>query len=138
MHGKTSLGGKLPAYDGRKSLYTAGSLPFESEEFSVTLVDPEKKDKERSDLHSATYIQVRSTSLCIVFVAANLLSLFICRAEREYKITIRIAGRTDLYHLQQFLKGRQRDMPQETIQVLDVVGLCQCPDHSSQIGRAHV
>ncbi|KAM0924599.1 hypothetical protein ACQ4PT_004579 [Festuca glaucescens] len=89
IHGKTSLGGKLPAYDGRKSLYTAGSLPFESEEFTVTLVDPEKKDKER--------------------------------AEREYKITIRIAGRTDLYHLQQFLCGRQRDMPQETIQVLDVV-----------------
>ena len=48
MHGKTSLGGTLPAYDGRKSLYTAGSLPFESEEFTVTLVDPEKKDKERS------------------------------------------------------------------------------------------
>ncbi|EER90726.3 hypothetical protein SORBI_3001G053700 [Sorghum bicolor] len=89
LHGKTALGGKLPAYDGRKSLYTAGSLPFESEEFVVTLVDPEKKDKER--------------------------------AEREYKITIRIAGRTDLYHLQQFLRGRQRDMPQETIQVLDVV-----------------
>ncbi|KAJ1293181.1 hypothetical protein BS78_01G048200 [Paspalum vaginatum] len=89
LHGKTALGGKLPAYDGRKSLYTAGSLPFESEEFAVKLVDPEKKEKER--------------------------------AEREYKITIRIAGRTDLYHLQQFLCGRQRDMPQETIQVLDVV-----------------
>uniref|UniRef100_A0A0D9W085 Piwi domain-containing protein n=1 Tax=Leersia perrieri TaxID=77586 RepID=A0A0D9W085_9ORYZ len=89
LHGKTSLGGKLPAYDGRKSLYTAGSLPFESEEFVVKLIDPEKKEKER--------------------------------AEREYKIAIRIAGRTDLYHLQQFLLGRQRDMPQETIQVLDVV-----------------
>ncbi|KAK3149042.1 hypothetical protein QOZ80_3AG0212190 [Eleusine coracana subsp. coracana] len=89
LYGKTSLGGKLPAYDGRKSLYTAGSLPFESEEFVVTLVDPEKKEKERS--------------------------------EREYKITIRIAGRTDMYHLTQFLRGRQRDMPQETIQVLDVV-----------------
>jgi hypothetical protein len=38
----------LPAYDGRKSLYTAGSLPFDSEEFVVTLVDPEKKEKERS------------------------------------------------------------------------------------------
>ncbi|WVZ60888.1 hypothetical protein U9M48_010848 [Paspalum notatum var. saurae] len=89
LHGKTALGGKLPAYDGRKSLYTSGSLPFESEEFAIKLVDPEKKEKER--------------------------------AEREYKITIRIAGRTDLYHLQQFLCGRQRDMPQETIQVLDVV-----------------
>ncbi|GJN22996.1 hypothetical protein PR202_gb10610 [Eleusine coracana subsp. coracana] len=39
------------------------------------------------------------------------------RAEREYKITIRIAGRTDMYHLTQFLRGRQRDMPQETIQI---------------------
>jgi eukaryotic translation initiation factor 2C len=47
LSGKKSLGSKLPAYDGRKSLYTAGSLPFESEEFVVTLVDPEKKDKER-------------------------------------------------------------------------------------------
>ncbi|KAI5012697.1 hypothetical protein ZWY2020_024963 [Hordeum vulgare] len=91
VHDKTSLGSKLPAYDGRKSLYTAGSLPFESEEFSVTLVDAENKDKER--------------------------------AKREYNITIRIAGRTDMYHLQEFLKGRQRDMPQETIQVLDDAGL---------------
>ena len=48
LHGKSTLGGKLPAYDGRKSLYTAGSLPFDSEEFVVTLVDREKKEKERS------------------------------------------------------------------------------------------
>ncbi|XP_062191356.1 protein argonaute MEL1-like [Phragmites australis] len=67
LYGKTSLDGKLAAYDGRKSLYTASSLPFESEEFLVKLVDSEKKGKER--------------------------------AEREYTITIRIAGRTDLYHL---------------------------------------
>jgi eukaryotic translation initiation factor 2C len=56
-----------------------------------------------------------------VFCSLILFFLVFCRAEREYKITIRIAGRTDLYHLQQFLLGRQRDMPQETIQVLDVV-----------------
>ncbi|PVH31080.1 hypothetical protein PAHAL_9G053200 [Panicum hallii] len=88
LHRKSTLGGKLPAYDGRKSLYTAGSLPFDSEEFMVTLVDPEKEKE---------------------------------RVEREYKITIRIAERTDMYHLHQFLRGRQRDMPQETRQVLDVV-----------------
>ena len=75
LHGKTSLGGKLPAYDGRKSLYTAGSLPFESEEFSVTLVDPEKKDKEKYD--SILYLQSCPTCLSIVFVSAatNLLPL---------------------------------------------------------------
>lgn len=33
------LGGRLPAYDGRKSLYTAGPLPFTSQEFQITLVD---------------------------------------------------------------------------------------------------
>ncbi|XP_020679649.1 protein argonaute 1A-like [Dendrobium catenatum] len=36
---ESHLGGRLPAYDGRKSLYTAGPLPFSSNEFQVTLVD---------------------------------------------------------------------------------------------------
>jgi eukaryotic translation initiation factor 2C len=29
----------MPAYDGRKSLYTAGALPFEAKEFVVKLVE---------------------------------------------------------------------------------------------------
>ncbi|CAI0400263.1 unnamed protein product [Linum tenue] len=33
------LGERLPAYDGRKSLYTAGPLPFTSKEFRITLID---------------------------------------------------------------------------------------------------
>jgi eukaryotic translation initiation factor 2C len=33
------LGGRLPVYDGRKSLYTAGALPFTSKEFQVMLSD---------------------------------------------------------------------------------------------------
>lgn len=33
------LGGRLPAYDGRKSLYTAGPLPFSSREFEILLVE---------------------------------------------------------------------------------------------------
>ncbi|CDJ26672.1 unnamed protein product [Triticum aestivum] len=38
-HQDTTLGGRLPAYDGRKSLYTAGELPFTTKEFEVTLPD---------------------------------------------------------------------------------------------------
>ncbi|XP_024310310.1 protein argonaute 18 isoform X1 [Brachypodium distachyon] len=38
-HQHTSLGGRLPAYDGRKTLYTAGQLPFNSKEFEVILSD---------------------------------------------------------------------------------------------------
>ena len=34
---QTELGGRLPAYDGQKSLFTAGELPFKSKEFVVTL-----------------------------------------------------------------------------------------------------
>lgn len=33
------LGNRLPAYDGRKSLYTAGELPFVTREFRIILTD---------------------------------------------------------------------------------------------------
>lgn len=36
------LSSRLPAYDGRKSLYTAGPLPFQSKEFKITLLDDEE------------------------------------------------------------------------------------------------
>jgi hypothetical protein len=62
---KAFLGGNLPAYDGRKSLYTPGSFPFESEKFTVTLVDPEKKDKKRSALIFSLVNFYNLTNLCI-------------------------------------------------------------------------
>ncbi|XP_003561331.2 protein argonaute 14 [Brachypodium distachyon] len=82
IHRASSLGGLLVAYDGSKSLYTAGELPFKVMDFSIKL------GKERREI--------------------------------EYKVTIRFAARANLYHLQQFLSGRQRDCPQDTIQALDV------------------
>ncbi|WOL14109.1 protein argonaute PNH1-like isoform X2 [Canna indica] len=39
LYRETELGMRLPAYDGRKSLYTAGSLPFTSKEFIIKLVE---------------------------------------------------------------------------------------------------
>ncbi|KAF3330154.1 hypothetical protein FCM35_KLT05485 [Carex littledalei] len=93
-HRDSFFGGKLPAYDGRKSIYTAGPLPFESKEFVIKLSDKDKdkgKDKEKKG------------------------------KKREYKVIIRYAGRADLALLQQFLLGKLRDLPQEAIQALDVV-----------------
>ncbi|XXG44501.1 hypothetical protein AAC387_Pa01g4288 [Persea americana] len=84
------LGNKSPAYDGRKNLYTAGPLPFESKEFVIRLVN---RDEQTNSV----------------------------RREREFKVAIKFAGRTDLQQLQQFLEARQRDAPQETLQILDVV-----------------
>ncbi|KAA8541496.1 hypothetical protein F0562_025459 [Nyssa sinensis] len=39
LYRESHLGKRLPAYDGRKSLYTAGPLPFSSKEFKITLID---------------------------------------------------------------------------------------------------
>ncbi|KAG9133575.1 hypothetical protein Leryth_016526 [Lithospermum erythrorhizon] len=41
LYRESHLGKRLPVYDGRKSLYTAGPLPFTSKEFKITLVDDE-------------------------------------------------------------------------------------------------
>ncbi|KAL5748700.1 hypothetical protein ACOSQ2_025997 [Xanthoceras sorbifolium] len=39
LYRESHLAKRLPAYDGRKSLYTAGPLPFISKEFRITLLD---------------------------------------------------------------------------------------------------
>lgn len=39
LYRESHLGKRLPVYDGRKSLYTAGPLPFTSKEFVIPLVD---------------------------------------------------------------------------------------------------
>ncbi|XP_051113404.1 protein argonaute 5-like [Andrographis paniculata] len=43
------------------------------------------------------------------------------RSGREFKVTIKFASKANLYHLNQFLLGQQLDVPQETLQFLDVV-----------------
>ncbi|GAB4851024.1 Protein argonaute 10 [Ancistrocladus abbreviatus] len=41
LYRESDLGMRLPAYDGRKSLYTAGQLPFSWKEFTIKLIDEE-------------------------------------------------------------------------------------------------
>lgn len=41
LYKESDLGMRLPAYDGRKCLYTAGELPFSWKEFNITIVDEE-------------------------------------------------------------------------------------------------
>ncbi|XP_072998962.1 protein argonaute PNH1-like [Typha latifolia] len=42
LYRETELGMRLPAYDGRKNLYTAGFLPFHSKEFVVKLAEEDE------------------------------------------------------------------------------------------------
>uniref|UniRef100_A0A0E0KHH4 Piwi domain-containing protein n=1 Tax=Oryza punctata TaxID=4537 RepID=A0A0E0KHH4_ORYPU len=90
---KQFLDGRLPVYDGRKSIYTAGPLPFKTKDFVVKHINPLRGNQR----------------------------------EEEYKVTIKQASKTDLYSLQQFLAGRQRELPQDTIQALDIA-LRECPN----------
>ncbi|PON32555.1 Exonuclease/helicase-like [Parasponia andersonii] len=93
LYGASHLGNRKAAYDGRKSLYTAGELPFSSKEFIIKLPDNDGQAGSSSSK----------------------------KREQEFKVTIKFASKPDLHHLQQFLRSRQLDIPQETIQVLDVV-----------------
>ncbi|AQK79588.1 Protein argonaute 1B [Zea mays] len=94
LHRHSHLDGRLPAYDGRKSLYTAGALPFTSKTFEITLQD------EENSLGGGQRHQ---------------------RGQRVFQVVIKFAARADLHHLAMFLAGRQPDAPQEAIQVLDIV-----------------
>ncbi|GMQ03819.1 hypothetical protein CsSME_00049469 [Camellia sinensis var. sinensis] len=43
------------------------------------------------------------------------------RKDREFKVSFKFVAKPDIHHLQEFMRGRQLDTSQETIQVLDVV-----------------
>ncbi|KAI3976434.1 hypothetical protein MKX01_008292 [Papaver californicum] len=90
LYRNSQLGGRLPAYDGRHSLFTAGELPFTSRDFSIPL--PNEDD-----------------------------GMGISSVENKYTVTIKLVAHPDLQHLELFLQGRQTDVPQEVITVLDVV-----------------
>ncbi|KAG2670876.1 hypothetical protein I3760_14G107600, partial [Carya illinoinensis] len=109
LYGESNLGGRRPAYDGRNSPYTGGPFPFESMEFVVKLA--ENDDRAASSSGSV-------------------------RKERLFNVGIKLTSKADLYHLRQFLCGRQLDAPQETINVLNLV-LREAPSQKyTVVGRS--
>lgn len=49
MYKESQLDNLIPAYDGSKSLYTAGPLPFTSKVFVVNLTDENRGSSSDSD-----------------------------------------------------------------------------------------
>ncbi|KAM6550112.1 hypothetical protein CsatB_021788 [Cannabis sativa] len=94
LYRASHLGNLRVAYDGRKSIYTAGELPFSSKEFKIELADNDTGPGGSSSTKS--------------------------RRKREFTVVIKFASKPDLHHLRQFLQSRQLDAPQETLQALDV------------------
>uniref|UniRef100_A0A162A543 Piwi domain-containing protein n=1 Tax=Daucus carota subsp. sativus TaxID=79200 RepID=A0A162A543_DAUCS len=58
------------------------------------------------------------------------------RKEREFRVSIKFASRPDLHHLRQFLASRQLDVPQETIQLFDVVLRATPSNKNAVVGRS--
>lgn len=118
LYRESHLGRRLPAYDGRKSLYTAGPLPFISKEFKITLLDED--DGSGGPRYMCILLNFPSIVIHIKLYN-NVLYVSYYRREREFKVVIKLAARADLHHLGLFLQGRQTDAPQEALQVLDIV-----------------
>uniref|UniRef100_A0A803M6A6 Uncharacterized protein n=1 Tax=Chenopodium quinoa TaxID=63459 RepID=A0A803M6A6_CHEQI len=86
---KAFLGGRIPAYDGNKSIYTAGPLPFTTKEF---IVEMQREKRGSSEMEIA-----------------------------KFQVAIKLAAKVGLYNLQEYLRGRTSEAPQDAIQVLDIV-----------------
>lgn len=104
VYRETEMGMRLPAYDGRKSLYTAGFLPFSSKEFAVNLTEEDE-------------------------------GIGITRA-KEYRVTIKFVARVDLHHLRLFIEKKQTHVPQDALQVLDIVLRELSNQRYIQVGRS--
>ncbi|KAL4611585.1 hypothetical protein ACB092_08G135400 [Castanea dentata] len=109
MYRESHFGNRRAAYDGRKSLYTAGALPFTSKEFLVKL---QNEDHPASSSSGSA------------------------RKERQFKVAIKFVAKVDLQHLKEFLISRQSDVPQETIQALDVVFRAEPSLKYTVVGRS--
>ncbi|KAK8913853.1 Protein argonaute PNH1 [Platanthera zijinensis] len=104
VYRETEMGMRLPAYDGRKSLYTAGFLPFNSKEFAVKLTEEDE-------------------------------GMGINRA-KEYEVAIKFVARVDLHHLRLFIEKKQSHVPQDALQVLDIVLRELSNQRYLQVGRS--
>ncbi|XP_024158332.1 protein argonaute 5 [Rosa chinensis] len=112
LYSETHLGKRIPAYDGMKSLYTAGPLPFSSQEFVVKLLP---NDGRAAAAGSSTSSK---------------------RKDREFKVALTLANKPDLYQLQQFLCSQRVETPQEAIQVLDIVLRATPSEKYTVVGRS--
>lgn len=68
LYRESHLGKRLPAYDGRKSLYTAGPLPFVSKEFRIVLIDEDDGTGGQRFIDYQLSIQIRFyTCMYLIF-----------------------------------------------------------------------
>lgn len=58
LHKDSDLGKRIPVFDGRRTLYTAGLLPFNAKDFSIVLADDDEWIGITKYLSSSTFCSV--------------------------------------------------------------------------------
>ncbi|CAI5932300.1 unnamed protein product [Closterium sp. NIES-65] len=96
VYHSSHLGNRLLAFDGVKNVYTAAPLPFEAQEFQVSLPD----DRPAPAAGEAQSRRPR---------------------DRSFKVVLRLAASASVSQLMEFLAGRQTEVPQEVLQAIDIV-----------------
>ncbi|XP_050281534.1 protein argonaute 5-like [Quercus robur] len=109
LYRESHFGGRRAAYDGSNRMYTAGALPFTSKDFIVKL---DNDDRAASSTSSSA------------------------RKERLFKVAIKLVFKADLQHLKEFLVSRQSDVPQKTIQILNLVLRAEPSMKDTVVGRS--
>lgn len=89
-----SLGGRLPAYDGRKNMYTAGPIPG-AEGSGLIFEDITPADENPGQPSG--------------------------RRQRSFKVTLKLAAKLSMYPLQEFLAGRFAEQPQDLLNAVDII-----------------
>ncbi|WVZ72608.1 hypothetical protein U9M48_021039 [Paspalum notatum var. saurae] len=118
-HQQDDLGGRLVAYDECSSLVTAGSLPFESKEFEVTLSAGDNK-------RYLTLLNCfpRPTPMSsIAALCGDVMQMLdeLRSADVKYKVVIKHAAAISLLQMRMLLAGYPTDIPAQALQVLDMV-----------------
>ncbi|WOL05329.1 protein argonaute 1B isoform X2 [Canna indica] len=75
---ESCLGGRLPAYDGKKNLYTAGPLPFTLREFQVILADED--DRSGTERRQKTFKVVIKL---VAHIDIHHLKMFLCGRQAD-------------------------------------------------------
>ena len=82
LYKASHLGNRLPAYDGRKSLYTAGPLPFPSKEFKITLIDEDDGSGGQRYRFNADFLSTHHMYVLIFLYAVCAEYYCLCAGER--------------------------------------------------------
>ncbi|KAG6541212.1 hypothetical protein Mapa_017373 [Marchantia paleacea] len=111
IYGEKTLMGKKFAYDGEKSLFSVGSLEFNSREFQVSLEDDPGRGPRRINVVREDYADDEDGRAAQRRRAGG----------RDFRVQIEFAAKVNMKAIDLVLKGDRDDTAQDALRVLDIM-----------------